>query len=304
MWQNSGTDLSDSSYEDDGSVCGICHQALRAPRTLSCRHVFCGTCLDDLDGRQSPLICPICDSPATQSGIKYIVRQPGKAIVGPSLAQAGAERQKSISKCSEHPQKRLASLEIASKESVQTTHVKRVDSKQRTEDFLKNLDIVENSVTENHLQTKQSINDEYEVLSQKLLNRRDVLLREVEDNLEHNMGAIAREREIAQNQLEELNKAQAIDGKKEKRTDKSRSNIAIPVLLQPSTTRFEAIDAHPESFCIGHVIIHEQDQGSEDGDVEIYKGDEDVGCFDALTNSFSSALSNIKPWQWRMPSNF
>ncbi|XP_078662290.1 tripartite motif-containing protein 2-like [Branchiostoma floridae x Branchiostoma belcheri] len=319
MWPYFSAEDTDSSYSDDESVCGICQQTLRAPRTLSCRHVFCGACLDGLESKQSaPLKCPICESPAKQSAVSYIVRQPGKPVVGPSLVQA---RRKSLPKCSEHPKKRLALhckqcevvickhclegshkghktlslLDLRSTENLQARLGKRVDSKQRTEDFLRNLETVEKSVTENHLQTKQSINDQYELWSKKLVERRDFLLREVDDNLEHNMAAIAREREIAQNQLEELNKIQAINGKEKKLADKSRSNMAIPVLLQPSTTRFEASDADPEVFNIGHVIIHRRDQEVEDGDKESNNYDEDddlgYGCFDSISKKIPNFIN-------------
>eukprot|EP00058_Branchiostoma_floridae_P027382 XP_002612873.1 hypothetical protein BRAFLDRAFT_102193 [Branchiostoma floridae] len=320
MWPYPETEEADSSYYDNDWICGICRQDLRAPRTLPCRHIFCGACLDDLALRKSPLMCPICESPTVQPAMEYIVPQPGKAVVGPSLVQA---RLRSIT-CTVHPQERLTSqcwqckatvcakcldeshkghetTALASRESLQGKYAKQVDSKQRTEDFLKNLDTVEKSVTENHLQTKQSINDEYELLSQKLLNRRDVLLREVNDNLEHNMADIARERKIAQNQLEELNKVQATNGKKEKL--KSKSNVTIPVLLQPSTIRFEVADADPNSFNIGRVVINGrgQGQGSEDDDKETDKSDddEDVGCLSALTNNipnfFTSTFSSFLP---------
>ncbi|XP_019613733.1 PREDICTED: nuclear factor 7, ovary-like [Branchiostoma belcheri] len=296
MWAHSETDETDSSCSEDNSICGICRQALQVPRTLPCRHVFCGACLDDLARRQSPLVCPICESPAREPALSCTIPQQGKAVVGLSLVKAVPTRRKSFEKCSEHPQKWLAlqcrqcAVDIF-KRCLGGTPAKQVDSKQRTEDFLRNLDNLIKSSTENHLQTKQRISDQYDLRVQKLLHRRDVLLREVDDNLEHNMAAIAREGEIAQNQLKELNKVQSIKGKKGKLTNKSRNYIAIPVLPQPSTTSFEAIDADLECF-IGRVTIHRPDQECENGGKKT-DGDEDVGCFSSPTNKKESMISYL-----------
>ena len=56
-----GGSLEDSTDDIEDSVCNICSEKYSDPRIISCLHVYCGPCIDNLSTQNHGVLqCPDC----------------------------------------------------------------------------------------------------------------------------------------------------------------------------------------------------------------------------------------------------
>ncbi|CAH1261580.1 TRIM3 [Branchiostoma lanceolatum] len=224
-------------------TCSICLELFNRPKVLSCGHIFCQDCLQDLASRRVPFQCPNC---------RQQVRLPTQGVAGlldshiianmcerlqqqTSLAGETKEQAQSGNRCSFHPsdvlkvyckQCQIPVCEQCLEEDHddhRTTTIKKAaqerswrvqalinEGKNIMESylgFLKSLREEEKALNEKKQQTDNSIIQAYNQMVQTLTKRKDHLLSEAGQNHTKNLDRIQNERERVLADVNELSAA-------------------------------------------------------------------------------------------------
>ncbi|XP_078573675.1 uncharacterized protein LOC144860385 [Branchiostoma floridae x Branchiostoma japonicum] len=210
-------------------TCSICLQLPTKPKVLPCQHTFCQDCLKKVAGQKSTFPCPDChqqvrlppegikDLPdnqlvtslcerlqnsTTSSGKNKQQPQSGKCSVHPSEDVKLYCKQCKVPVCDEcldrsHSGHTTMKLKKASQDwmsTVQPLITEGSDILGTQCNFLKSLGEKEKTLQKQKLQTENSIEYDFDKMVQKLKERRDQLLCQVEENHKKNINILQEER--------------------------------------------------------------------------------------------------------------
>ncbi|XP_028392604.1 E3 ubiquitin-protein ligase TRIM33-like [Dendronephthya gigantea] len=88
-------------------VCDICKKTISEPKTLSCSHSFCKTCVEnlstqdeDVDDECKKLVCPTCKTTTTLKPDETVSSLPDSKFIAELLTAVGPDRNEETSLCS------------------------------------------------------------------------------------------------------------------------------------------------------------------------------------------------------------